>query len=482
MAIGLIAIPLLIQGLGVARFGVLSLAWIVIGYFSLFDLGIGRALTKLVADKLGANEEHSIPPLAWTSLLLMFLLGVLAGSVTCAISPWLVQRALKVPIALQNETLRGFYLLAVSIPMVTTTAGFRGILEALQRFRTLNLIRVPMSVFSFAGPLLVLPFSKSLVPVIGILVAGRFIAVFAHLFACFRVMPELRRTFVLKRSLVVQILKFGSWLTIGNLLAPVIVYLDRFLLSALLSVSAVAYYTVPFDVVTRLLVFPGAVVGVLFPAFAVSLLQDPNRAGLLLNRGVKYVFLVVFPIVLVAVTLAPEALRLWLGPAFAENGSVALRWLAAGMFVNCLAQVPFSLIQGAGRPDITSKVVLAELPLYLWGLRVLVKSHGIEGASIAMASRVTVEAAFVFCYANRLLPHRPRFLVKVGTAVTGGLLVLCAATLPHSLTAKIAFVSLSLFVFGLATWRGVLTPQERAYVLGHRSTTATKSESLADVC
>lgn len=51
MAVALFAIPILIRGIGVPRFGVLSLAWIVIGYFSLFDFGMGRALTKLVAEK-----------------------------------------------------------------------------------------------------------------------------------------------------------------------------------------------------------------------------------------------------------------------------------------------------------------------------------------------------------------------------------------------------------------------------------------------
>src|SRR5579863_1869017 len=185
MAVGIAAIPLLIRGIGVARFGVLSLAWIIIGYFSLFDLGIGRALTKLLADRIGAHEEQTIPSLAWTSLLLLFLLGLFGGLVTLSISPWLVQRALKIPQSLQTETLHGFFLLAVSIPLVTTTSGLRGILEALQRFRILNLIRIPMGIFSFGGPLLVLPFSTSLVPVIGILVCGRLIGGMAHLFACF---------------------------------------------------------------------------------------------------------------------------------------------------------------------------------------------------------------------------------------------------------------------------------------------------------
>src|SRR5260370_38779103 len=185
LVVAVVAIPPLVRGLGVARLGVLSLAWIVVGYFSLFDLGIGRALTKLVADKLGANEEHSIPPLVWTSLLLLFLLGALGGLVAFTISPWLVHRALKVPLELQAETLRGFYLLALSIPIVITTSGLRSILEAQQRFRILSLIRIPMSIFSFAGPLLLLPLSHILVPVISGLVARRIIALVAHLLACF---------------------------------------------------------------------------------------------------------------------------------------------------------------------------------------------------------------------------------------------------------------------------------------------------------
>jgi O-antigen/teichoic acid export membrane protein len=430
-----------------------------------------------VADKLGANEEHSIPPLAWTSLLLMFLLGVIGGLVTFAISPWLVHRLLKIPEALQIETLSGFYLLAISIPVVTVTSGLRGILEAQQRFRILNLIRVPTSIFSLAGPLLVLLFSHSLVPVIGILAGGRLIGCTAHLFACFHALPALRHNLVFQRSLVAPVLKFGGWMTVSNVVSPVLLYLDRFLIGALLSVSAVAYYATPFDMVTRLFVIPGAVVGVLFPAFALSLVQDPHRTGLLLSRGVKYVFLAIFPIVLVIVTLAPEGLRLWLGATFAENGGGVLRWLAAGVFVNCLSLMPFALVQGAGRPDITAKLHLLELPIYVAVIWVLTKRLGIEGAAMAWSGRVIFDAVLLFFFAHRLLPHKPRFLPKLAATVAAGLLALCAATLPETLAMKAGFLTLSLLVFGLASWFWVLGPEERALVLRARGSTSVNTRT-----
>ncbi len=461
MAVGVVAIPLLIRGMGVARFGILSLAWIVVGYFSLFDLGIGRALTKLVADKLGANEEHSIPPLAWTSLLLMLLLGVIGGLVTFAISPWLVHRLFKIPEALQTETLRGFYLLALSIPIVTITSGLRGILEAQQRFRILNLIRIPMSIFSFAGPLLVLPFSHSLVPVIVVLIAGRLLGGVAHLFACFHAMPLLRHNYVLRHSMVLPVVKLGGWMTVSNIISPIMVYLDRFLIGALLSVSAVAYYTAPFDMVTRLWVIPGALVAVIFPAFAVTVLQEPDRTALLLSRGTKYVFLAVFPIVLVITTLAPEGLRLWLGPAFAENGASVLRWLAAGVLVNTFASVAFVFIQGAGRPDITAKLHLLELPIYLSAVWLLTKHFGIQGTAIAWFARNTIDALLVCLMARRFLPRRSRVLPALGVAASAGVLVYLG-TLPHTMIVKGEFLALALLGFALAGWFLILAPGERA--------------------
>ena len=117
---------------------------------------------------------------------------------------------LKVPATLQSEALKSFYILALSIPTVTLTSGLRGILEAQQRFRLLNLIRIPMSILSFAGLLLALPFSHSLVPVIAILVVVRIVGLMAHLFACFHSMPLLRHKFSLRRSTIWPLFKLGD--------------------------------------------------------------------------------------------------------------------------------------------------------------------------------------------------------------------------------------------------------------------------------
>ena len=53
LAIGVLSIPYVIHGLGVERFGILSLAWIMAGYLSFLNLGLGPATTRFVAELLG---------------------------------------------------------------------------------------------------------------------------------------------------------------------------------------------------------------------------------------------------------------------------------------------------------------------------------------------------------------------------------------------------------------------------------------------
>src|SRR4051794_1809487 len=98
MLVAVGAIPALIRTLGADRFGILTLAWILIGYCSLFDLGLGRALTKLVSE--GSDELASS---VWTALSLMLAFGCAGAVIFAAASGTMAHSALKIPLALQSE-------------------------------------------------------------------------------------------------------------------------------------------------------------------------------------------------------------------------------------------------------------------------------------------------------------------------------------------------------------------------------------------
>lgn len=458
----LVAIPLLLKGIGVDRFGLLGIAWMVIGYASLLDFGLGRALTKIVSEKVSTGRASDVPGIVWTSIVIMFGLGVLGACLIAVSAPVFVEK-LRMPDGLRPEAVTAFRVLALSLPVVIIGVGLRGTLEALHRFDLSNAVRIPAGVFAVAGPLFVLPFTPSLIAVVAVLAVGRLASCIAYLTLCVRALPSLRTRVGVQLEPVRKLLSFGGWMTVSNVVSPLMTVFDRFIIGALISTEAVAYYTTPYDMVSKMVMVSAALTGVLFPTFAGIITQDRERVMRLFGRSVTYVFLVLFPITLVVVALAHEGLTLWgVGPEMARESAPVLQILAVGVLINALALVPFTLIQAAGRPDITAKLHLFELPLYLVAIVVFTRRYGIIGSAIVSAARMTFDAACLFLISRRLV----RFRVNAG---------LVAAVVAFSVVALATFALLSsapfarsvslvvalMFFFGLALTR-LITPEDRA--------------------
>src|SRR5258708_19333304 len=99
----IVAIPILIRSLGTARYGVLTIAWGLVGYFGFFDIGLDNALTKLIAERLGKGSE-AIRDLIYTGFVIMAMTGVAGGIILAACSHSLAYNWFKVPYPLAHHT------------------------------------------------------------------------------------------------------------------------------------------------------------------------------------------------------------------------------------------------------------------------------------------------------------------------------------------------------------------------------------------
>lgn len=390
------AIPLLIESLGEARFGILTLIWAVVSYFGLFDLGLGRAVTQQVAVAISENRRKDLNAIIGTSSVLMLILGIIGGFVMLLVAPVMGNQLATG--GGSDEVVRAFWWMAAAMPAIVLTSGYRGILEATGQFALVNLIRVPMGVFTFAGPLLALAGAKADLSVIAaILAAGRIVGCLAHGWFAMRTVSEVHGMGIYDRSLVAPMLKFGGWLSVSNVISPLMNYIDRFLIGVTLSAVAVAYYATPQELILRIGIIPGAVASVLFPMFA-ALGSSVNGRGQ--NRYVLRYSLIIgalmAPLTIILYIFAYPILAWWISPDFADEAASILQILSIAALASGLAQVPYTMLQSKGRADLTAIVHMVEFPLYIALLYGLVVFYGPIGAAWAWLIRIGFDMAVLY--------------------------------------------------------------------------------------
>ena len=460
-----LAMPWLLRGLGADRLGVLSLAWVAVGAFTLLDFGLGRALTLEVSRRRALGDESGLAPIVQGTVLVLATIGALLAAGLVA-GRDAVMDALSIPAALRLEVAGALLGIAVAAPFMTISAGLRGVLEAYGRFDLANGVRVPMGVLTYVGPALVLPFTTSVAAAVAALTAARVAGAFALYVLARRQLPGPQPWRVEAHHLR-AVVTTGWWMNVAGLAGAALAYVDRLVLGRFLSLAAIAFYSTPQELTGKLTVIPVALSGVLLPALGSADARGSSDVSRLFSRGLTYTFLLLFPIAATGAAFAPEWLHLWLGPVFARESGRAVQWLLLSVVLQSLAITPLNLLQAVGRAHITAWLQVAQLPLFIAGLLIAVPRYGIDGAAFVWAARMLVDVSSLLLVSSRhaagAAALAPRWALTVLVTTTWFVAVVASP----SATARAALLLVAAVVFlaslprlvgadDIAAWRTLL--------------------------
>jgi O-antigen/teichoic acid export membrane protein len=232
--------------------------------------------------------------------------------------------------------------------------------------------------------------------------------------------------------------------------------------------ASVSYYTAPNEAITKASLLPGTLLITLFPALAsLDASGARGRVQELCARAIKSLLLLMTPLLLVVSVLARQILQLWLGADFAARSTAILQIFCFGVLVNAMAFVPFYLLQGLGRPDITAKIHIFELPIYALALAILLPRLGLVGAALAWSLRLSVDAFLLFACASwlKVLSIRAILDTSVRRAImlvsALGVLLFGAFMTNGKLLTQLSFIVAVLLFFVLAVWKYVFDAKDR---------------------
>lgn len=465
LIVALITTPLLVKQLGVERYGVLMIVLTIVGYASLFDLGMSRSLTKVVAQKIGDNRLDEIPEWCLTGLILLASMGTIGGAALFLGSDMFFGTFITVPDGIVSEVGLMIRIVAISVPFVVLSAGLRGILEGFQDFARTNLVRSLLGIYLVICPLFTVFWSPSLAWIACSLLAGRVLFALVYWLMCRSQIHFSFIAFRLKGVVVRSLLVFGGWLTVSGLISPMLVSLDRIVLAGIVSVTAAAYYATAVDLVTRVLIIVSALGIVLFPVFSQLLVSNVASARTLYRRSLTTVKTVLFPVIFLIILFAEPFLGLWLGDDFAANATLPLQILALGVFVNGLSNAPLNVIQGSGRADITAKFHTLELVIYVPALWIASSYWGIIGAALVWTGRMLLDNQLITWYATRRVLDIATFDSKMAGINFGMIAVFVLSALPMANATRFAIASLILSGFAIIAWQFLISPREKSTLL-----------------
>jgi O-antigen/teichoic acid export membrane protein len=415
LIVSFVTVPVYIRLVGLDRYGVLSIAWLLLGYFGLFDLGLGRATSFRIA------ALHRAAPGArantfWAALFVNIAMGVLGGAILWGAAELFFSSFLKVKESLRPEILSAVPYLALTVPVATLAGILSGAMQGRQKFFEVNAISVTSTIVFQLLPLaLAWAYGPNLVRILIAALAARLLSVIALGWLCYRDLLRGNAIRILRNE-VRLLLGYGGWVTLTGIVSPFLNIADRFVIGAVTGASAVTVYTVPFQLAKQIAIVPGSLTNALFPKLSAA---HPAEQKKLSEKATLTLAAMIGLPILIGIFLLQPFLVLWLGRDIGQHSAPTGRVLLMAFWANAFALVPFTRLQASGRPDLVAKILLLEIPPYFLALYFGLHYFGIVGAALAFAGRCMLDYSLLSWIAEKRL---------VGFPILGGnLLALTAA-------------------------------------------------------
>ena len=386
--------------LGVERLGLLTLTFSIVGYASSFDLGLSRALIRQVS--INIRDKGTVKSFMGTTTIFVAILSLVVGIATWVGSGWLTSY-LNVSSANSADSTNSFHWLSLSIPPYLLSLVAAAYYEGVEDFRTLSIIRMITGGFNAIAGVVCVYWIPTLSAVVAALCVSRWMLCIAA-FALYR--KEINRAdavvrpalLIFDRAALRVSLTYGGWLTITNIITPVMGFFDRFVLSHLAGAQIVAFYTVPSEVINRLLLIPGAISRALFPRLS----KRQHTATIDRRTGTMLTLFATLLAIVPIMVYAREILLVWMGPAYVGEPVNVLRILLVGFFFLSIAFGPFTDLQARGHSKATAFIHVGEVIPYLAALTFMTYYYGILGTALAWTARAIFDYVLMQYYSRRL--------------------------------------------------------------------------------
>ncbi len=402
MLLILLLTPYILHKLGVEVFAVWSLVFVVANYLGLLDFGVRTAFAKYIAEYHTKEDEDAISAVVSCGLLFYLALSLFIIGLAIVLRG-LILSLLQIPPSIHAESTFAILGMVLVFSLNNTLSIFEAVLVGLQRMDIQNKILIFASFFNVAGTFFFLEKGfgiRGLVMNYGIVTL---IIVSLNFYFSRRVLPHLKVGWsMLRKEIFRKLFSYGIKMQVCNFAVMIHMQADKIILSHFLGLGFVTFYELGQKAANAVRAFPILLLTALVPAVSeMEASDDHDKLRQLYQRGSKYVSFMVFPLIFLAVIVAPKLINLWVGDNF---GLAALTFqiLAIGYGINVLTGMGTSIVRGIGKPEYETRYAVLTLLMQLALSITLVQLVGYRGILISVLATAVVAALYFLLTFHRL--------------------------------------------------------------------------------
>jgi O-antigen/teichoic acid export membrane protein len=332
-AVGFFLSPFILHRLGDVAYGVWVLTVSVMGYLSLWDLGMQSSVIRFVSQGRTKKDHEGASEVASAALWVRLQISAVALLLSAGLAV-LFPHLFKVPVVLASDARKAILLIGATTAITMSLGVFGGVITALNRYDLQNYVGLVQTAIRVIAVIVVLRSGHGIVAIAACELVASIVGRLLLVWVARRIYPELRiRLNSPDRETLRKIWSYSSYTFITTVAIQLVYQTDNIVVGVFVSASAVTFYAIA----NSLCRYAGQVVMAMDSTFkpaASTYEASGDTAGLLMlyKNGTRAMLMVTLPIIITLIFRGSTFIGLWMGPQYSQSSGTVLIILTVPLF------------------------------------------------------------------------------------------------------------------------------------------------------
>jgi O-antigen/teichoic acid export membrane protein len=414
LAVAFVITPYVIYKLGIVRFGIWALIKVFFGYLGLLELGINFSFIKFISHYYTKGEYQPLNRLLSTGICFNILFGLLVFGIVL-LTRNIFLNIFDIDVGLKGETSRTLLIVGLFFVIQIPFKVFSSLIDGMQRFEISRSILILAEIINAVSTFVALELGYKLDGLIFMNGVAYFFIILLIVFVSVRIYPEMKiNIFGFDRRIFKELFSYGIRVQVSQLARIIHFEVDKLILGIFLNPAVVGFYEVGAKINRALKMMPTFTLFAVLPASSeMHATGDDSKLMDLYIYGSKFMALINIFLSIIAFTLAPQIIYLWMGPGYEMSVTVVRMLIFAYSISVMISAFGMEVARGIGNVDYEKNASLYQAVANILMSVVLTYLYGLKGALWGtVISALTGSFYFLYMFHRNVIPYSLKLLFK----------------------------------------------------------------------